>query len=776
MMAVVLAVLGTWLPASTTRFAAAFVLLWGVPAAAWSWTLPGAWEARIARGTGLAFVASGLATLLLHLWPGPFPMGAARAVYGGLALVPVFAPRADDEPRADISQRAIYALAAVVLVAALFRLVNLSYSEFQGDEAVIMSRAAQALAGEDRELFLHQKGPVEILTPMALWALTGTATEWQARLSFSLAGVLAVLAVAALAARWFELKDISTRGTAGTPARTYTISVLAGLLVAINGFLVAFGRIVQYQNIVVAMGALSLLALTDYAERGRARDLMLSALFAAYGLLAHYDAILIGPAALWLLGGAFWTRRAQWRRELRHLALALLVGVIVLGLFYVPFVRDPMFARTFAYLSGGRLGGDGIFHNSLTPVWRMSTFYNALVYVVGLMLLIGLGALLGVRNVAAWLYFLAPLGFYLFVVVDPRTHVYTFYPGAGMLAGAASVRGWMRLRARRKTLARIGAGLWAMWYLLCAGYIVMAFVSHRPEYKREWPASRHPLYPVPFADDELPPYGHFGFPYRAGWKAVAQLFAEGALDGTYASNEEPEITTWYVREGARTMCGQPDYYIVAEHVQDEIAIDGAELERAYTLAAQIMVAGEAKITIYEPAPGPSEVLTVAAASAAAPFDAGTTVAAQLPNAYSGVHPVGVDFDGVGLLLGYDLSSATVRRGDALRVTLFWEALSAPTFNHQVFVHLTAEGELATQHDGAPACGFAPTALWEPGDLVRDEHVIDIEDDVPLGRAELTVGMYDLLTRDRLPVAGSAHNVAALTEIEVLPTLDMEGSP
>ena len=41
-------------------------------------------------GTGLAFVASGLATLLLHLWPGPFPAEAARAVYGGLALVPVF--------------------------------------------------------------------------------------------------------------------------------------------------------------------------------------------------------------------------------------------------------------------------------------------------------------------------------------------------------------------------------------------------------------------------------------------------------------------------------------------------------------------------------------------------------------------------------------------------------------------------------------------------------------------------------------------------------------
>ena len=102
------------------------------------------------------------------------------------------------------------------------------------------------------------------------------------------------------------------------------------------------------------------------------------------------------------------------------------------------------------------------------------------------------------------------------------------------------------------------------------------------------------------------------------------------------------------------------------------------------------------------------------------------------------------------------------------MTLFWEALSAPTFNHQVFVHLTAEGELVAQHDGAPACGFAPTALWEPGDLVRDEHVIAIDKSVPTGRVNIYVGMYDLLTLERVAVASGEDSTLFLGRLEVFP--------
>ena len=177
---------------SLWRVGAAILLLWGLPAVSWAWALGGDWL----RGVGLAYVGSGLATLTLVLLPGPFPAGWARMVYWLLAVLPAWRVT-DEEPFRWVSWKRAVPWLAVAMLALAARGINLSYSEFQGDEAVIMQRAAQAIAGNDEVLFLHQKGPVEILTPLALWSLTGTVNEWQARLPFTLAGVWAVLAVAA---------------------------------------------------------------------------------------------------------------------------------------------------------------------------------------------------------------------------------------------------------------------------------------------------------------------------------------------------------------------------------------------------------------------------------------------------------------------------------------------------------------------------------------------------------------------------------------------------
>lgn len=748
----IIAMLLTWVAGiQLARFGAALALLWFLPGCAWALALDGDWTERGATGLGLAFVASGLATLLLYLIPGAFPIHLARFVYLALVIIPVVwivRPGQNDLsiPKPRLSR---FALLVIVIVAGAARFVNLGYSEFQGDEAVIMRRAAYMLAGDEDELFLHQKGPVEILTPMALWALTGTLNEWQARAPFAVMGVLAAAVVACLATQWF-----------GAQA-----GLCAGLLSAISGFLVAFGRIVQYQNFVVTMGALGLLLLTAYARRGRLRDLLVGVFFVAYGLLAHYDTVLIAPAALWLLGGAIVTRRDVWRREVSYILAAMLVGLVVLGLFYVPFVLNPMFDRTFTYLSAGRLGGDGLFHNSTANMWVMSTFYNALYYVLGLVLLIGIGLARKAQCVVAWLYFGIPFVFYTFVVIDPRTHIYTFYPSAAVLAGATLASLWQGICPAHRRWALAGAVVAGVWYGVCAGYVYVAYINHQPEYKREWPASRVALYPATF--DVLPLYGHFGFPYRAGWKAVEALFAQGAFKGTYASNEEPEVTTWYVHSAARTMCDNPDYYIVAANVQDVIDIDWGELERDYALVAQVTVAGQPKIAIYQRPPLAGDILTTTVEDVSHVFDAQTTFARQAPTPYQGAYPVDVAFGDVGRLSGYDVSPSPVRQGESLNVILYWEALSPPAFNYQVFTHLVVDGVLVAQHDGAPACARRPTSHWEPGEVVRDEHVILIPESVLPGSSTLYAGMYDLLTLVPLPAGDSGDTAVALNTIEVL---------
>ena len=127
----------------------------------------------------------------------------------------------------------------------------------------------------------------------------------------------------------------------------------AALFYTIGGFSIAFSRIVQYQSLVVLWGALSILSATRYRQKGRLSDLVLSTVFIGAALLAHYDGLLFAPAVVWLIIGRFIDeRRFEWRQAL----IALLVGSVVVGVFYVPYVLNPNFGRIIAYLLGTRIG------------------------------------------------------------------------------------------------------------------------------------------------------------------------------------------------------------------------------------------------------------------------------------------------------------------------------------------------------------------------------------------------------------------------------------
>ena len=90
-----------------------------------------------------------------------------------------------ENPRKSASN--LLPLLAILLIGGLFRFTHLGYSEFQGDEATVLLRAADAIAGREDALTSHLKGPVEILLPTAIYALTGRIDEATARFPFALA-------------------------------------------------------------------------------------------------------------------------------------------------------------------------------------------------------------------------------------------------------------------------------------------------------------------------------------------------------------------------------------------------------------------------------------------------------------------------------------------------------------------------------------------------------------------------------------------------------------
>ncbi|MCK4471158.1 MAG: glycosyltransferase family 39 protein, partial [Anaerolineae bacterium] len=220
-----------------TRYGAAFILLWLLPGLAYARLLAGrhrrptAEEVAVGLGLGMGTVV--LLTLLLHYIPGPLTLPTLLTAVNMLIFVLILATPRPLDLGFGIWDLGFGLVSCVISVAAFFRLPHLSYSEFQGDEAVVMMRAARAILGDDAQLFYHQKGPAEVLLPMATWTLSGTINEWQARLPFAFAGLLGVVALYLLGRRWFNERN----------------GQIAALLLAINGYFVGFGRVVQYQSL-----------------------------------------------------------------------------------------------------------------------------------------------------------------------------------------------------------------------------------------------------------------------------------------------------------------------------------------------------------------------------------------------------------------------------------------------------------------------------------------------------------------------------------------------
>ncbi len=112
------------------------------------------------------------------------------------------------------------------------------------------------------------------------------------------------------------------------------------------------------------------------------------------------------------------------------------------------------------------------------------------------------------------------------------------------------------------------------------------------------------------------------------------------------------------------------------------------------------------------------------------------------------------------LINAQLGSAIRLDGVALNVeqlppqlTLFWSALLPVRNNYTVFIHLRdANNNTVFQWDRQPLNGAYPTGQWLPGETIIDPVLLALPKNFPSGEYHLAIGMYDLNTLERLPVA------------------------
>lgn len=287
--------------------------------------------------------------------------------------------------------RTMLALLAVLLLAVVLRLPFLGTAEFHGDEAKVMLRAAGMLYGQEAVLLLRDKGPAEILLTAGPLALTGQINELIARLPFALAGMGMLIGSYLLAQRLF----INQKQTAQHASLT---GIIAMSILALDGFLIAFTRMVQYQSIVMLMTVGALWCGWRFYEGAPhpRRYLVSAAALVAIGMLAHYDGIFALPPLAWLVLAGGWRR--GWRRSwqwITQLWLPFIVGIVLVFSFFLPFVLHERFReRGTTYLSWRLTDQESavLLNNNIIDYYQLLTFYNTpyQIHVLALVLVVAI--------------------------------------------------------------------------------------------------------------------------------------------------------------------------------------------------------------------------------------------------------------------------------------------------------------------------------------------------------------------------------------------------
>jgi len=466
------------------------------------------------------------------------------------------------------------AVLSLIALASFFRFTHLGYSEYQGDEAMFcLSNSLKLVNGDKSVLFTEKKPPLERIVTTMVYLTFNSYNEFLVKLPFALTSLAGVIVFYLLGRQLFSS----------------LVGITAGILAAINGYFIAFSRIVQYQSIVILCALLSILLLYRFLQavdkNQITRFLLSGVFFLAFGVFTHYDGAFVLPAAVYIILHK-WTT-GTFKHAMSLTTWSLLLFALIVSLFYVPFIFNPNFAKVFETYKHSRFSSELSFHYE--TLFKAGSLYNSLTYIICLVAFSVFAFFrkfsFEMRLLSTW--FIFPFVFLMVIVSRPGTHIYNYFLPWLILA-AVGLENLVHLSGRhffitslRKyatTLTLLGFAVLAITVIY---HVYTVFIKHDPEYI--WNQPR----------ESIQKGGLFGFPYHRGWKTVGYLYRTNQVRGNYISNEKDKITSYYLRsnQGAK-----PKYIILVEKPQSWKYFTPPE---DYAVSAQVLYKGKPTITIYE---------------------------------------------------------------------------------------------------------------------------------------------------------------------------------
>lgn len=467
----------------------------------------------------------------------------------------------------------------IILIIAVFslRLINIGYSDFQGDEikALYIIPEGQSITG----FFLEQrKGPLQFITTFLLGLLNpGYTNQLIMRLPFALSASISALVFYEIVRIHFNEKT----------------AFLAAFFYATNGFLVALARIVQYQSLVMLFSMLTLymFTLANKSNKWKISGIYFGFAFWTASILAHYDGIFISPFAAYLLYQ--WIKK-NGKTSINHLIIAF-IALFILPLlsFYIPFALNISTNTRNYWLK--RLKGSATKISSTNYLFRLyNPIYGLHMYMVlavlGIMryysthiipvlqdirklkikkpLVKSIEKLINLLNEnqkffwALWILF--PYTLLEIIVDEPGTHIYTYLiPLFIVIAyGVETIEDIIHWILSKKFATFIFTFGVISVFTFIYSQTYWFFVDHSTEYP--WQNKDFLVWTVG-GRNQLYHSSLFGFPYNRKWEEVGERLKKYE-DGTYySSNENNLISTFYspmIKDNPKT-----DYYLYVKNPQ-----------------------------------------------------------------------------------------------------------------------------------------------------------------------------------------------------------------
>jgi hypothetical protein len=442
----------------------------------------------------------------------------------------------------------------------ILRVPNLGYSDYIGDEhkATIQLDTDQSLW----HFFTHQrKGPMQFFVSYIPYAITGDFTnELAERIPFTIYGIASIFVFYALVKKL--TKDV-------------WVAFLASMFLTVNGFIVGFARIAQYQNLNLFF---SFAALYFYADFLNAKNLSLKklttntcigTLMFALSLFSHWDVIFILVPILYFLVMFIKDSSVTTRDKIKVLAINLIFGCIILLPFLVPYVDTQVTDDANRNYFERRMGTG---HLNYERYEFLINLYNPFL-MLPLYILVTALSILFIKSTGMYLlWFGVNYAVFELFVRKPGTHIYNFLIPLTIVLGITLVN---LIKKFPGLLKKVFMFLIAciLSFLIYQSYIV--FIDHSIEY----PWEQEVMFSFVCKEKEdrlgqLTKCGKFvenfrtreyhvtekaplfGFPLQRYWNEINTWVNEQNASREYQykfiSNEVKTISEWYMDAGAGT--------------------------------------------------------------------------------------------------------------------------------------------------------------------------------------------------------------------------------